>query len=127
MLGHRGCRLGIAYPEITEMQARAILEAAAELMKQESRSSEIMIPLVGHENEFKTRKIVPRRGTEKQYRSRSTTSRHHDQSARGISKRQDREAPSSSASARTTTQMGFGFCATTSAASSYYLEREFFH
>ena len=74
MLGHRGCRLGIAYPEITEMQARAILEAAAELMKQKSRSSEIMIPLVGHENEFKTRKIVRASRTEKQYRSGSITS-----------------------------------------------------
>ena len=53
MLGHRGCRLGIVYPEITEMQVRAILEAACELKK--SRKDvlpEIMIPLVGHVNEF---------------------------------------------------------------------------
>jgi pyruvate,orthophosphate dikinase len=48
MLGHRGCRLGIAYPEITEMQARAILEAAAELTKKKVKvMPEIMVPLVG--------------------------------------------------------------------------------
>ena len=53
MLGHRGCRLGIAYPEITEMQATAILSAAAELVKKKKKVlPEIMIPLVGHENEF---------------------------------------------------------------------------
>ncbi|MBI5092844.1 MAG: pyruvate, phosphate dikinase [Candidatus Hydrogenedentes bacterium] len=53
MLGHRGCRLGIAYPEITEMQVRAILEAAAELIKEKIKVlPEIMIPLVGHQNEF---------------------------------------------------------------------------
>ena len=53
MLGHRGCRLGIVYPEITEMQARAILEAAAELTKQGiTILPEIMIPLIGTINEF---------------------------------------------------------------------------
>lgn len=53
MLGHRGCRLGIAYPEITEMQATAILSAAAELSKKKVKVfPEIMIPLVGHQNEF---------------------------------------------------------------------------
>ena len=53
MLGHRGCRLGIAYPEITEMQARAILEAAAELTKSGvSVMPEIMIPLVGTVTEY---------------------------------------------------------------------------
>lgn len=53
MLGHRGCRLGIAYPEITEMQARAILEAAAELTKLGvSVMPEIMIPLVGTVTEY---------------------------------------------------------------------------
>ena len=53
MLGHRGCRLGIAYPEITEMQATAILSAAAELSKKKVNVlPEIMIPLVGHQNEF---------------------------------------------------------------------------
>ena len=38
MLGHRGCRLGIAYPEITEMQARAVFEAAADVAKAEDQS-----------------------------------------------------------------------------------------
>lgn len=53
MLGHRGCRLGITYPEITEMQARAILEAAVELNKQgKTVLPEIMIPLVGTSEEF---------------------------------------------------------------------------
>jgi len=62
MLGHRGCRLGIAYPEITEMQARAILEAAAELKKKNVKVyPEIMIPLVGHENEFKAQEQIVRR------------------------------------------------------------------
>jgi pyruvate,orthophosphate dikinase len=53
MLGHRGCRLGIAYPEITEMQARAVFEAAAEVTKQKIKvKPEIMIPLVGFKKEF---------------------------------------------------------------------------
>lgn len=53
MLGHRGCRLGITYPEITEMQSRAILEAAVHLKKQGKKVlPEIMIPLVGTSEEF---------------------------------------------------------------------------
>jgi pyruvate,orthophosphate dikinase len=53
MLGHRGCRLGIAYPEITEMQARAVFEAAADVAKQKIKvNPEIMIPLVGFKKEF---------------------------------------------------------------------------
>ena len=53
MLGHRGCRLGIAYPEITEMQARAIFEAAADVMKKKIKvKPEVMIPLVGYTKEF---------------------------------------------------------------------------
>ncbi len=53
MLGHRGCRLGIAYPEITEMQARAVFEAAAEVAKKKIKvKPEIMIPLVGFRKEF---------------------------------------------------------------------------
>jgi pyruvate,orthophosphate dikinase len=59
MLGHRGCRLGITFPEITEMQARAIFEAACELAKHgKSVVPEVMIPLVGHVNEFKNQKEV---------------------------------------------------------------------
>ena len=53
MLGHRGCRLGIAYPEITETQARAIFEAAAEVQKKGIKvKPEVMIPLVGFKKEF---------------------------------------------------------------------------
>ena len=53
MLGHRGCRLGIVYPEITEMQARAIIEAATELTAEGvAVLPEIMIPLVGTATEF---------------------------------------------------------------------------
>jgi pyruvate,orthophosphate dikinase len=53
MLGHRGCRLGIAYPEITEMQARAIFEAAADVAKKKIKvKPEVMIPLVGFKKEF---------------------------------------------------------------------------
>ena len=53
MLGHRGCRLGIAYPVITEMQASAILEATAELVKEGLNIfPEIMIPLVGTVTEY---------------------------------------------------------------------------
>ncbi|PIX76916.1 MAG: pyruvate, phosphate dikinase [bacterium (Candidatus Ratteibacteria) CG_4_10_14_3_um_filter_41_18] len=59
MLGHRGCRLGITYPEITEMQVRAIMEAACELAKKgKTVLPEIMIPLVGHINEFKNQKAI---------------------------------------------------------------------
>ncbi|MCM8805037.1 MAG: pyruvate, phosphate dikinase, partial [Candidatus Omnitrophica bacterium] len=59
MLGHRGCRLGITYPEITEMQARAIMEAACELAKEgETVIPEIMIPLVGNVEEFKHQKEI---------------------------------------------------------------------
>ncbi len=59
MLGHRGCRLGIAYPEISEMQARAIFEAASELIKKGKKvEPEIMIPLVGHVNELTGQKEI---------------------------------------------------------------------
>ncbi len=59
MLGHRGCRLGISYPEITRMQARAVLEAAAEL-RQEGVDArpEIMVPLVGHVAELQDQKRI---------------------------------------------------------------------
>jgi len=61
MLGHRGCRLGIAYPEITEMQARAILEATAELTQENlSVFPEIMIPLVGTVTEYIDQETIVR-------------------------------------------------------------------
>ena len=59
MLGHRGVRLGITYPEITEMQTRAIIEAACTLAKEGLRVvPEIMIPLVGHVRELRDQKMV---------------------------------------------------------------------
>jgi len=59
MLGHRGVRLGVTYPEITEMQARAIMEAACRLAKEGLKViPEIMIPLVGHVKELRDQKAV---------------------------------------------------------------------
>ena len=60
MLGHRGCRLGITYPEITEMQTRAIISAACELQKKNSIKvvPEIMVPLVGNVAELKDQREV---------------------------------------------------------------------
>ncbi|HOU52752.1 MAG TPA: pyruvate, phosphate dikinase [Myxococcota bacterium] len=66
MLGHRGCRLGITYPEITEMQARAILEAACDVRKEGKEvHPEIMIPLVGHVNELRHQERIVRETAEK--------------------------------------------------------------
>jgi len=66
MLGHRGCRLGITYPEITEMQARAIFEAAAHCSKRGVKvMPEVMIPLVATHREFSNQKtIIDRVATE---------------------------------------------------------------
>jgi len=62
MLGHRGCRLGITYPEITEMQARAIFEAAVDLASEgEKVFPEIMIPLVGTKKELDLQADVVRK------------------------------------------------------------------
>ncbi len=59
MLGHRGCRLGIVYPEITAMQARAIFEAACEVDKEGIKVvPEVMIPLVGEVKELKMQREV---------------------------------------------------------------------
>ncbi len=68
MLGHRGCRLGITYPEVYEMQARAIMEAACELKKNKVKViPEIMIPLVGHVKELEDmREIVVKAAEEAQ-------------------------------------------------------------
>ena len=59
MLGHRGCRLGISYPEITEMQARAIFEAACDLVKEGKKVfPEIMVPLVGDVTELANQREI---------------------------------------------------------------------
>ena len=62
MLGHRGCRLGIVYPEITRMQVRAIIEAACELAKKGKKVvPEIMVPLVGMKKELENQKELIKR------------------------------------------------------------------
>ena len=60
MLGHRGCRLGIDHPEITEMQARAIIEAAIEVEEEEGIEvrPEIMVPLVSFNKELELQKAI---------------------------------------------------------------------
>jgi pyruvate, orthophosphate dikinase len=59
MLGHRGCRLGISFPEITEMQARAIFEAACELRREgKNPFPEVMIPLVGSREELRAQRNI---------------------------------------------------------------------
>jgi len=65
MLGHRGCRLGVVYPEISEMQARAIFEAAAQVQRKGIKvRPEIMIPLVGFPKELKLQIDIVRRVAE---------------------------------------------------------------
>jgi len=62
MMGHRGCRLGISYPEITEMQTRAVLEAALNVRAEGSHvKAEIMVPLVGTVREYNAQAEVIRR------------------------------------------------------------------
>ncbi|HZQ52185.1 MAG TPA: pyruvate, phosphate dikinase [Bryobacteraceae bacterium] len=59
MLGHRGCRLGITYPEVTEMQVRAIFEAAVQVAKKGKKViPEVMIPLVGDVKELQNQKAI---------------------------------------------------------------------
>ncbi len=59
MLGHRGCRLGVTFPEIIEMQARAIFEAACQVAKEgEKVSPEIMVPLIGSSQELANQKAI---------------------------------------------------------------------
>ncbi|NLO20273.1 MAG: pyruvate, phosphate dikinase, partial [Ignavibacteria bacterium] len=62
MLGFRGCRIGIFYPEITEMQSRAIFEATANVIKQGKKVvPEVMIPLVGHVKELESQEQIVRK------------------------------------------------------------------
>ena len=73
MLGHRGCRLGITYPEITEMQAQAILEAACQVKKEGiDVKPEIMIPLVAHVNELRAQAEVVRKVAKKVFEEYGT-------------------------------------------------------
>ncbi|MEX0981713.1 MAG: pyruvate, phosphate dikinase [Bacteroidales bacterium] len=74
MLGHRGCRLGITYPEITEMQARAIIEAAVNLKKKGvDARPEIMVPLIGTMKEFKLQEEIIRATAEKVFAEKGET------------------------------------------------------
>jgi pyruvate,orthophosphate dikinase len=71
MMGHRGCRLGITFPEITEMQTRAIIEAALNVQaKGHEVLPEIMIPLVGSMQEYRNQEAVIRNTAEKVFRER---------------------------------------------------------
>jgi pyruvate,orthophosphate dikinase len=71
MLGHRGCRLGISYPEITEMQARAIIEAACDVAGDGMQvEPEIMIPLVGTKKELDLQTALVRETAEKVFQER---------------------------------------------------------
>ena len=74
MLGHRGCRLGITYPEITEMQARAIFEAACDAAEKGKKVvPEIMIPLVGHVSELRDQAALVRRVAAEVMKARGRT------------------------------------------------------
>ena len=110
MLGFRGCRLAIAYPEIAEMQARAIFEAAVEAGKRTGKPvvPEIMIPLIATKAELdivKARIDAMAQAVMKETGAKlELPGRHHDRAAaRGADGRRDRaRAPSSSRSAPTT-------------------------
>ena len=74
MLGHRGCRLGNTYPEITEMQTRAILGAALELKKEGVETHpEIMVPLTGIVNEFANQEKIIRETAAKLFQERGSS------------------------------------------------------
>jgi pyruvate,orthophosphate dikinase len=74
MLGLRGCRLGIIYPEITMMQARAIFEAACTVSARKGRvQPEVMIPLVAHVVEFRKQALLVRQVAEEVFRQREIT------------------------------------------------------
>jgi pyruvate,orthophosphate dikinase len=74
MLGHRGCRLGVTYPEITEMQARAIFEAAVQVAKKGVKViPEVMIPLIGSVEEFEHQKKIVVRVAEEVFKKAGTS------------------------------------------------------
>ncbi len=111
MLGHRGCRLGITYPEIYEMQARAIFEGAIAVAKETGNAPvpEIMIPLVGMQTRAGDHPRPGRRAWRRRCSTRRGTHdriqrRHHDRAAarRADRRRDRRRSPISSASAPTT-------------------------
>ncbi|MFO0681470.1 MAG: pyruvate, phosphate dikinase [Sandaracinus sp.] len=78
MLGHRGCRLGITHPEITEMQARALFEAACEVASEGVVvRPEIMVPLVGHTTELVDQKRIVLRVAEEVFAERKQKVDYH--------------------------------------------------
>ncbi|MGD9638946.1 MAG: pyruvate, phosphate dikinase [Alphaproteobacteria bacterium] len=79
MLGHRGCRLGVTYPEIYEMQARAIFEAAVEVSKTtgETVEPEVMIPLVGKKKELDLMKDAVVKMANEVFKETGTTLTYH--------------------------------------------------
>ncbi len=78
MLGHRGCRLGITYPEITEMQARAIFEAAVQVAKKGKKViPEVMIPLIGSVAELEHQKAIVKRVADEVLEKAGMTSLHY--------------------------------------------------
>ena len=82
MLGHRGCRLGITYPEITRMQARAIFEAAVQVARKGTPvKPEVMIPLVGHVEELRRQTKIVLRGRGARCWARRPASRSSTSSA----------------------------------------------
>jgi pyruvate,orthophosphate dikinase len=86
MLGHRGCRLGITYPEITEMQARAIFEAAVVSCRKQGvkTHAEVMIPLVATVKEMENQGAIVRRVAEEVFKEKGTRAlpgRHNDRAA----------------------------------------------
>ena len=77
MLGHRGCRLGVSYPEITEMQARAIFEAAVDALEAGSKvEPEVMIPLVGTKKELDNQAAIVRRVADEVFAERGKKLRY---------------------------------------------------
>jgi pyruvate,orthophosphate dikinase len=78
MLGHRGCRLGITYPEITEMQARAIFEAAVQVAKKGKKViPEVMIPLIGSVQELENQKAIVKRVADEVLEKAGMTDLHY--------------------------------------------------
>ncbi len=78
MLGFRGCRLGIIYPEITEMQSRAIFEAAANVMKRGVKvEPEVMIPLVGNVKELENQAAIVKQAAEEVMKENGLKFKYH--------------------------------------------------
>ena len=124
MLGHRGVRLGITYPEITEMQTRAIIEAACRLNKEGVRiAPEIMIPLVGLVKELRDQKAIVDRVAADVMKEQGIRIKYlvgtMIEVPRGclVADQIAREAQFFSFGTNDLTQLTFGFCATTAGSS----------